>query len=123
MMRSLRLARAGARPLSSALGVRARSTAQAVAADPPSLPKPRPSLATATFDWRDALDLSASLTDDEQAMYEAAVQFAQAELLPGLEEPMRKGLWGLKQGVVWPDQESAAFKNEPCNRANEQRRV
>ena len=44
----------------------------------PVLPKARPSLATAAFDWRDPLALSASLTDEELAIYESARAFAQA---------------------------------------------
>ena len=48
-------------------------------ASKPALPAPIPSLATETFDWRDPLSLSASLTDDEIAMYDAARSFAQKE--------------------------------------------
>ena len=44
----------------------------------------------------------------------------QAELFPELEEAVRKGREELKQGVVWPDQDSEAYKNELCKRANEQ---
>ena len=46
-------------------------------ASKPALPAPIPSLATETFDWRDPLSLSAGLTDDEIAMYDAARSFAQ----------------------------------------------
>ena len=51
---------------------------------------PAPSLATASFDWQDPLALSASLTDEELAMYESARSFAQAELLPRVVEMSRQ---------------------------------
>lgn len=57
----------------------------------PVLPKARPSLATAAFDWRDPLALSASLTDEELAIYESARAFAQNELLPGVVAAARTG--------------------------------
>jgi len=60
----------------------------------PGLPifeKPRKSLATETFDWRDPLALSASLSDEEQAIYEAAREFSQKELLPGIVQATRSG--------------------------------
>ena len=41
-------------------------------ANMPALPPARPSLATATFDWQDPLALSASLTDEENAIFEGA---------------------------------------------------
>jgi len=57
----------------------------------PLLPAARPSLATATFDRHDPLALSASLTEDEIAMYDSARSFAQAELLPNVVEANRAG--------------------------------
>ena len=57
----------------------------------PAFQKPLPSLATATFDWKDPLCLSASLTDNEIALYESARSFAQRELLPGVTQASREG--------------------------------
>jgi len=57
----------------------------------PTLPDPRPSLATESFNWQDPLDLSSSLTDDEKAIYEAARTFAQSELQPTIVEKNRQG--------------------------------
>jgi hypothetical protein len=57
----------------------------------PSFEKPAKSLATATFDWQDPLCLSASLTDEEKAIYETARSFAQKELLPGIVAATRAG--------------------------------
>ena len=72
---------------------RAHSTARAAAAvaSDPQLEAPAPSLATATFDWQDPLALSASLSEDERAMYDTARSFAQAELKPGVVEASRAG--------------------------------
>ena len=57
----------------------------------PTFEKPAKSLATATFDWQDPLNLSASLSDEEKAVYETAHSFAQKELLPGIVEATRAG--------------------------------
>jgi len=89
MLRRLPFARNTRRPRTPQLA-RALSTAPAAAQEPPFLPKPRPSIATAKFDWEDPLALSASLTEDELAMYETAVQFAQRELLPGVVKASRE---------------------------------
>jgi len=59
--------------------------------DLPSLPAAAPSLATAKFDWTDPLALSASLTEEELAVYESARSFAQRELKPGIVEATRQG--------------------------------
>ena len=58
--------------------------------EPPLLPAPIPSLATATFDYKDPLNISASLTEDELMIYDTARSFAQSELLPGIVEATRK---------------------------------
>ena len=60
-------------------------------ANMPALPPARPSLATATFDWQDPLALSASLTDEENAIFETACSFAQQELKPTIVEANRAG--------------------------------
>lgn len=57
----------------------------------PVFEKSMPSLATGTFDWRDPLKLSASLTDEELAMYQTSRDFAQRELLPGVVNATRAG--------------------------------
>jgi len=57
----------------------------------PTFERPAPSLATAEFDWRDPLKLSASLSDDELAIYDTAHAFAQSELLPGIVAATRAG--------------------------------
>lgn len=57
----------------------------------PTFEKPAKSLATATFDWQDPLNLSASLSDEEKAIYETATSFAQKELLPGIVAATRAG--------------------------------
>ncbi len=57
----------------------------------PAFEKPAKSLATATFDWQDPLALSASLTEEELAIYETARNFAQKELLPGVVQATRAG--------------------------------
>ena len=64
---------------------------ECVAAGMPELPAARPSLATAPFDWQDPLSLKASLTDDENAIYDTARAFAQSELLPRVVEASRAG--------------------------------
>ena len=58
--------------------------------EPPLLPAPIPNLATATFDYKDPLNISASLTEDELMIYDTARSFAQSELLPGIVEATRK---------------------------------
>eukprot|EP00966_Prymnesium_polylepis_P126367 2922402-Prymnesium_polylepis.1 len=72
MTRGASLARSWARcgTLRAAQPLRRLSTQPAE--EPPLLPAPIPSLATATFDFRDPLNLSASLTEDEQLIYESA---------------------------------------------------
>ena len=75
--RGLRVTRATARRL---LSTQAVDEAAAL----PHLTPARPSLATATFDWKDPLNLSASLTEEENAIYETARNFAQSELLPDI---------------------------------------
>ena len=67
-------------------GVRRLHSTQAAsaAADAPTFEATLPSLATATFDWRDPLALSASLTEEERQIYEMARSFSQKELLPGV---------------------------------------
>ena len=78
---------------SAAVAPRCRllSTQPAAEASLPHFEPKAPSLATATFDWSDPLALSASLTDDENAMYETAHSFAQRELLPRVVEMNRTG--------------------------------
>ena len=88
--RSLPAIRASARPLARGAWRRALSTATNEAADP-DLPAPLPSLATGAFDWQDPLQLHASLTEDERAIYETARSFAQAELMPNVVEASRTG--------------------------------
>ena len=46
---------------------RGLSTAPSSDLSGPELPRPLPSLATATFDWQDPIGLSASLSDEEVA--------------------------------------------------------
>ena len=56
------------------------------------LPPPHPALsATQTFDWQDPLALSASLSDEENAIFETARSFAQQELKPNIVEANRAG--------------------------------
>ena len=71
---------------SAAVALRRRllSTQPAAEASLPHFEPKAPSLATATLDWSDPPALSASLTDDENAMHETAHLFAQRELLPGV---------------------------------------
>lgn len=92
MMRAIR----SVRPQASATW--ARASARMLSTDPvshgkalPTFEKPRPSLATAQFDWQDPLCLSESLTDEEKAIYDTARAFAQKELLPGIVEATRTG--------------------------------
>ncbi|KOO25705.1 glutaryl- mitochondrial [Chrysochromulina tobinii] len=82
------------------LGLRARGATAAtsrrmLSTEPlptaPVFEKSMPSLATGTFDWRDPLKLSASLTDEELAMYQTSRDFAQRELLPGVVNATRAG--------------------------------
>ena len=91
----LKRAVACTRPAAARLG---RRYSTALASDPnphvasmPALPPARPSLATATFDWQDPLALSASLTDEEKAIFETARSFAQQELKPNVVEANRAG--------------------------------
>ena len=80
--------------MASSVARRLLSTASADAALRAALPsfeRPAKSLATATFDWQDPLCLSASLTDEERAIYETARSFAQKELLPGIVAATRAG--------------------------------
>ena len=91
----LKRAVACTRPAAARLG-RRYSTAPASDPNPdvasmPALPPARPSLATATFDWQDPLALSASLTDEEKAIFETARSFAQQELKPNVVEANRAG--------------------------------
>jgi len=55
------------------------------------MPDPIPNLATASFDWKDPLHLSASLTEEELMIYQTAQDFAQAELQPRIVEATRTG--------------------------------
>ena len=75
--------------------LRHRSTdpLSSISDEPPSLPRAAPSLATATFDWQDPLMLSASLTEDENMIYETARAFAQAELKPNVVKASREGVF------------------------------
>ena len=66
--------------------------------DPPLLPDPIPSLATATFDWKDPLRLSASLTEEELIIYGTALDFAQAELQPGIVQATSAGTFD--RGII-----------------------
>ena len=93
-MRLLKQAVSYTRPAAARLS-RRYSTALASdlpdVANMPALPPARPSLATATFDWQDPLALSASLTDEENAIFETARSFAQQELKPTIVEANRAG--------------------------------
>jgi len=75
------------------VGLRCRllSTAVQEPCEGPALPRPRPSLATASFDWQDPLNLSSSLSEDERAIFEVARSFAQSELKPNVVMASREG--------------------------------
>jgi len=81
---------ASLRRLSATAARRAVST-EPIGIATPFFEKPLPNLATAQFDWQDPLKLSASLTEDELAIYESARTFAQNELQPGIVAATRSG--------------------------------